>query len=113
MNNLSSNLKNKVELWDRVAIKNELNEDDLQDTEIKTMFIDIMPIKLLGNNTTTTVGTIPAETTHRAKCRKKSITNINNNMFFIYQDKRYDFLYSQPDFEWDEYWEIMLKVKTE
>lgn len=108
----SGNYPNKVELWDNVESENELLEKDSKERWIKNMNVNILPLNLSGSTSTTEAGTIPAETTHRVKCRKKSL-NPKRTMFFIYQGVRYYFLYFQPNFKTNDEWEIMCKAKME
>ncbi|KOF56811.1 hypothetical protein AGR56_09100 [Clostridium sp. DMHC 10] len=104
---------NRAELWDNVPCKNKLEEDDTKEEKIKEPFwCNIIPQSLIGSISTTEAGTTPAETTHKIKCRKKSIVP-KRSMFIIYQGIRYDFKYFQPNFKTNDEWEIMCKAKME
>lgn len=106
-------LRNKLELYQKIKFKNELGEDDYDYKKTKNVFGNIIPANLTGSERTGQANTLYSEVTHRLKVRKKSITVIEKDMYFMYQNIRYDVLYWQPDFKNDEFWEIMLKVRIE
>jgi hypothetical protein len=114
MNNLTSKLKDKVDLYGKVEDKNELGETEYKFGKIKPMFVNIIPSNLTGNTTTGQASTEYAEVTHRIKCRKLSIKNLEIDMFFVDKDGlRYDVKYFQPDYTNSEFWEILCKIKYE
>lgn len=107
----SGEYHNRTELWDSIPCKNKLNENDTKEEKIKDPFwCNIIPQNLKGDISTTEAGTVLAETTHKIKCRKKSI-NPKRTMFIIYQGLRYDFQYFQPNFKTNDEWEVMAKVR--
>ena len=73
MSVLSSNLKNKVDLYGKVPFINELGENDFKDTYIKSLFVWILPATLTGITATQPTGTEYSNVQQRIKCRKRSI----------------------------------------
>ena len=104
-------LRNKLDVYEKTQVENELGEIDTEYAKTKSIFGNIVPDKFSGKNGTETVIEY-AETTHRIFCRKKSLIP-TVDMYFIYDGLRYDILYFQPDFKNGDYWEIMAKVKYE
>lgn len=114
MNNFTSKLKNKVDLYGKVEGENELGETEYVFGKIKPMFVNIIPANLTGSTTKSQADTEYAEVTHKIKCRKLSIKKLEIDMYFIDKDGlRYDIKYFQPDYTNSEFWEILCKIKYE
>jgi head-tail adaptor len=103
-------LKNKIQVFGKVPFTNELGEDDTHYDLLKTVWSQILPTFSGANGKNEIVDT--AETTHKIKCRKSSLTP-TIDMYFKYDGLRYDVKYFQPDFRYKEFWEIMVKVTYE
>lgn len=114
MTNLNaSNLKNKVEVWNKVKIKNKLGEDDYEYQKIKDpLWCNIIPQNISGSTTATQEGNKESYVNQRIRCRKKSLTP-TKTMYFIYKGLRYDVDFFQPDYKNDDFWEIMCKIRME
>lgn len=113
MSVLSSNLRNKVDLYGKTPFINELGENDFKDTKMKSLFVWFLPAQLTGTTMNQPTGTEYSNVQQRVKCRKRSIPNLSKGMFFMFQNIRYDVEYFQPDFKEDEYWDILVKAKLE
>jgi hypothetical protein len=113
MSVLSSNLKNKVDVYGKMPFTNELGENDFKDTYIKSLFVWILPATLTGTTATQPTGTEYSMVQQRVKCRKRSIPDLSKDIYFVYEGIRYDVQYFQPDFKEDEYWDILCKAKFE
>lgn len=113
MSVISSNLRNKVDLFGGVPYVNELGESGLKPQKIKSLFVWFLPANLTGTTLTQPTGTEYSIAQQRVKCRKRSIPGLKKGMYFIYQGIRYDIEYFQPDFKEDEYWDILVKAKFE
>jgi hypothetical protein len=111
MNNLTSKLRDKVDLYGKIQAENELGEVEYSYGKIKPMFVNIIPTNLTGTIKEGQANTRYAEVTHKIKCRKLSIKDLSIDMYFIDEDGlRYDVLYFQPDYQYKEFWEIMCKI---
>jgi len=112
MSNLTSKLKNKIDIYSKVEFINEVGEKDFRYEKTKSVFANITSEKSSGSvcNNGTTITCM--EITHKFIIRKLSL-NLVRDMYFMYQGLRYDIVYFQVDFNSNEYWEIMCKVKFE
>lgn len=113
MSDFYRDLHNRLELYDKVKFINGLGKTDYKYDVVKVVFGNLVPANLKGTTSTTQAETEYGEVTHRLRVRKKSITNINKAMYFIYQGMQYKILFWQPDFKNDQFLEIMLQVKIE
>jgi SPP1 family predicted phage head-tail adaptor len=108
----AGDLRNKIEVYEKIEIENELGEKDHEYQFVKSIFAQIIPANLTGSSKEGQANTEYAETTHKIKCRKLSL-NPTIDMYFKYDGLRYDILYFQPDFKNKDFWEIMVVVKYE
>lgn len=107
MQGLSSQLNKKVTVYAKAWCKNELGEDDLEYTPLKTVWAGVT--NWLGSNKPTNNGVTEYSTTHRFIIRVNAIPNISEDMFFTYQGVRYDIEYINPAFKYNDFLEIICK----
>ncbi|RMD02742.1 head-tail adaptor protein [Clostridium autoethanogenum] len=114
MSNLTSKLKNKLDLYGKTGTKDKLGTKVPTYGKIKPIFCQIIPASLTGNTQRTVADTEYANVTHVMRCRKLSIKNLAIDMYFIDKDGlKYNILYFQPDYQDNQFWEIMLEIKYE
>lgn len=114
MNNFTSKLKDRLDLYEKTISTNELGE--IKHTYSKTKFIycQVLPQKLDGSISKGQNNTEYGEVTHRIRCRKLSIKNLSKDMYFMDSDGlRYNIQYFQRDYQNSEFWDILCKVKYE
>ncbi|NFO89163.1 head-tail adaptor protein [Clostridium botulinum] len=111
MSNLTNELKDRIEVWGKVPIKNILEEDDYDYRKIKRVWSKITPqsgmVKTLDGNYEY------AEMSYKIKVRNNSIPNLDNTMYFIYKNQKYSIKYFQPNFKNRNMIEIFCKLEVE
>jgi len=106
MQGLTSRLRNKVAVYGNVATRNEIGEDTLTPGLIKyPVYAEILPQG--GINKQEQGNISQAITSHKITIRSNSIDNLKNDMFFVYQNQRYDIEYFNPNFKLNDSVEIM------
>lgn len=96
-------LNNKIEVWDKVEVENNLGEIEHKFNKIKSLWADIFPLSGSKKNDS-------AEIIMKVIIRKLSLKNINNSMYFIYKGQRLDIDYYLPRFDNNSYIEIYCKM---
>ncbi|MGK0467146.1 phage head completion protein [Clostridium sp.] len=112
MQNITSKLNCKVELWGLVPFENELGEWDTEKRIIKPIvYCNISPSSASQSNNSGVTEII----THNYKitCRVKSILIPKVDMFFKFKGLKYEFKYWNPDFKNNEFLEIFCELVIE
>ena len=105
MQGLASRLKNKLALYGKTPTVNELGEDSFKYDVIKyPIYAEITPQG--GRNEQEQGNTTQAITSHKITIRSNSIDNLKNDMFFVYQNQRYDIEYFNPNYKYNDSVEI-------
>lgn len=107
----ASDLRNRVELLQRVPGKNELDEDtyDYQPFDPpKKIWSQIVPI---SGRTETLPGEVDrVAVTHRITVRRASIRDLTADMRIKYRDQEYQVLYFYPNYKQDAWVQIFCKL---
>lgn len=105
MDKLADRLKNLIEVWGKVKFTNDFLEEDYKWDKLKCVWSEIIPI---GGSLAAGQGdTIYSKVTHRITIRDKSIPDLSNDMYFIYNGLRYDINFFQPNYKYKDAIEIM------
>jgi hypothetical protein len=105
MHGLTSRLKNKLALYGKIPTRNEANEDTFDYDVIKyPVYAEILPQG--GNNKEEEGNTTQSITSHKITIRSNSVDNLKDDMFFVYQNQRYDIDYFNPNFKYNDSVEI-------
>lgn len=107
-------LRNKIDVYEHVKTLNSLGESDYDYEKTKSIWSKIYP-EFKGNvqSNQADKSINYAETTHIIKCRKLSIKEPSIDMYFKYQNLKYEVLFFQPDFQNNEFWQFKCKVVYE
>jgi len=111
MQHITDKLNCKAELWGMLDVENELNEWDKIEGKIKNIYCNILPSGASQKSNSGITQTI--EHSHKFKVRSKSITAIKVDMFFMFKNLKYEFIYWNPDFKSNEFIEIFTKLVIE
>lgn len=111
MSILADRLRNRIAVWDKVEIENELHEDDFEWQEVKKIWSEIIPVN--GVEKTTQANALYANVTHKITIRTKSITGLNKDMYFVYDGQRFDIQYFQPHYKYRDCMEIYCNWRIE
>lgn len=84
-------LKNRIEIWGKSPTTNELGEADYDDTELKTIWAEIIP--QTGSLQRQQTNTILSNTTHKIICRYSAGKDIKTDMWIMYKGHRFDIKY--------------------
>lgn len=104
---LNTRLRNKVELYGRTRITNELGEDGFQEGLIKRVWCEFTHKN--GGVSVTSGETEKYNTTHKIIIRSNAVKDLSTDMFFVYQGVRYDIEYFNPSFKYNDFVEIFVK----
>jgi len=106
-NSLTTKMNNRVEVWGKKIIDTDLGED-YEDSFIKKMWCDIIPIG--GSKKNASGETEYNDTTFKIRARKQELRSDN---WLIYRELRYDIKYILPDFNTNKFIEIYAELNTE
>lgn len=82
-------LRGKVEVWQMVIFKNELNEDDYKPVMVKDFWAEIVP--QTGNlQRQQGIETILSRVTHKINARYMAARDVTDSMWFQYRGHRFD-----------------------
>lgn len=111
MHGLSSRLKNKIDVYDKVEFTNELDQTDYKYDKIKSVYAEITvqngSLKDGQGNTTY------ADISHKIVVRSNVIPDLANDMYFIYKKQRYDIKYFVPNYKYQDSVEIFVSLVVE
>lgn len=97
-------LNKKIEIYKNSETENQLGQTVLSEEFLKCAWASIK-IKSLKEENLVDRATI-SNTTIIFTLRKKSIKNITRDMFFIFENERYNILYFMPHFKYNNRVEI-------
>lgn len=108
---MTNKLKHRLDLYSKAKVKNELGAIEYVYVKFKVVYAEI----LIQSKTTEDgqLNTEYAKMTHKIRVRSKSITNLDNTMYFIYKNQRYNILYFVPDYKTNEFAEIYTELVIE
>lgn len=92
-----NSLNNRIDVYSKQQIENELGELDYSYSKLKTIWASIKPTT--GNFKTGDGNIIQVDIKFKITIRADSLREITNDMYFIYQDKKYNIDYYIPNFE--------------
>lgn len=107
MDNLTARLRNRLTIYSKQPIINELGEDDFEYTPLKTVWGEIL--NWGGSNTQTAGNTTTEQTSHRIIIRSNAVKELTDDMFFTHKGIRYDIEYFNPSFKKNDFIEILAK----
>lgn len=96
MQGLTSRLKNKITLYGKTLVKNELGEDDYKYAPIKDLYAEILPYR--GYDKPKQGDTTLATTSHKVLIRSSSVDLLEDDMYFVFKNQRYDIDYFNPNY---------------
>lgn len=110
MSILADRLTNRIEVWGKTKYTDTLKETNYKWDKIKSIWAEILPvkgvIKSIGDSNY-------ADTSYKITVRKNAIQNLNDSMYFKYENMRFDIDYFQPHFKERNLIEIFCSVKIE
>lgn len=112
--NLSSRLNCRIDVYGKIQIENELEELDYSYGKIKSIWAEILP----GSNNSGGIrqgegNTKFTDISHRITIRANSITNLTNDMYFIFKGQRYDIKYFNPNYKYRDSIEVLTSLVVE
>jgi len=106
VNGLGDRLRNRIDVYAKVEILNELKEKDWEYQKIKTIWSEIIPTS--GQVKTSEDSSTYSEVSHKLTIRANSIKNLTNDMYFMYDGKlRFDINFFQPNYKFRDSIEIL------
>lgn len=110
MDNLSRRLTNRIELWGNIECENELGEKDFKQGKIKSIWAEIKCVT--GSVKTSTGEVLITNMKYKFTIRSNAISEIKNDMFFMYKGQRYDIDYSIPNFKYKDSIELYCTLEV-
>lgn len=112
MSRMTNRLRNRLELWGLVDVKNALGEDDKQEQKLKDIWCNIIPQHGASKEyLDTSVEYI--ETPQTIIVRKKSLTPQIDMFFKDDKGKRFNIIDFFEDYKNKEFWEFRTKIVYE
>lgn len=108
---LSSRLKNRVDVYGKMDFVNEYGEIDLRYDKIKSLWAEVTPQS--GRDITGKGNTIYSDISHKFTIRRNSITNLTNNMYFVFREQRYDIKYFLPNYKYGDSIDVFCSLVVE
>ncbi|WP_077369707.1 phage head closure protein [Anaerosalibacter sp. Marseille-P3206] len=111
MSRMTSKLRNKVDVYTKQKVENELGEIEYKYAKLKTIYTQIIP-------KTSTLKDGQAETeyvesTHKFKVRIKSLPELDNTYRFAYKGQTYEVKYFDPDYRSNEFYDVYTRLVIE
>ena len=110
MDNLSRRLNNKIDVYEKKQIENELGEVDFEYSKVKSIWCEIKPTT--GSIKTVTGDILQVDMKYKITIRSNSIKELTNDMYFMYKEQRFDIDYSIPNFKYKDSIEIYCSLKV-
>lgn len=108
---LSSRLRNRIDVYGKIEFENELGEKDYRYDKIKSIWAEIIPGT--GSVQTSEGNTTYADVSHKIVIRSNAIAKLTNDMYFIYQNQRYNIKYFNPNYKYRDSIEILCSLVVE
>ncbi|WP_353096228.1 phage head closure protein [Tissierella praeacuta] len=111
MSRITSKLRNRVDVYTKQKVKNELGKWEYKYALYKTVYVQIIPKQSAlkdGQAETEYV-----ESTHKFKIRIKSLPKLDNTYRFEYKGQTYEVKYFDPDFQNNEFYEVHTRLVIE
>lgn len=97
-------LNNRIDVYGKTSIKNELGELDYTYDKIKSIWANIKPTT--GTVKTTSGDIIQVDRKYKITIRNNSLKYLTNDMYFMYKGQKYNIDYSIPNFKYNDSVEI-------
>ena len=104
-------LNNRIDVYGKTEIKNELGETDYTYDKIKTIWANILPTT--GYTKDVTGEVTRTEMKYKITIRSDSLKELTNDMYFIYKNQRYYIDYFIPNFKYRDSIEIYCSLVVE
>lgn len=111
MTSLCSRLNNRIDLYSKMQTVNELGEKDYQYQCIKTVYAEILPQS--GSEKTGQGNTLFSEISHKFVIRANAVKQLSNDMYIVFDGKKYDIKYFQPNYKYHSSIELYCKLVVE
>lgn len=111
MSRMTSKLRNKVDVYTKQKVENELGEIEYKYALYKTIYAQIIPkTSILKDGQAETEY---VESTHKIKIRTKSLPRLDNTYRFIYKGQTYEVKYFDPDYQHNEFYDVYTRLVIE
>lgn len=106
-------LRNRISIYGKTEIQTEFGEVTYKYEKIKSVWAEILPIQA-GNAEEKVKGeAVRSRTTHKITIRKGAIKNITPDMFFMFNEQKYEIMYFMPHYQKNDIVEIYCKLIIE
>ncbi|MDD2217957.1 MAG: head-tail adaptor protein [Eubacteriales bacterium] len=111
MSNLSSRLNSRIDVYSKAPTVNGLGEDDFVYAKTRTVWAEITPGA--GTVKDGEGDTVYSDISHKIVIRKGAISDISNDMYFIFSGQRYDIKHFNPNYKYGDRIEIFCSLVVE
>ena len=106
-------LRNKIDVYAKEKIINTIGQADFEYKLLKSVWAEIK-MNNTGNREKENAGnTTFAQTSFKISLRKSAIPNLSRDMYFMYQNQRYDIEYFIPHFKNKDIIEVYCELVME
>lgn len=104
MDSLSKRLKNRIDVYSKSQIENELGEVDFKYSKLKSIWAEVKPVS--GTVKTISGDILQVDMRYKVTIRSNSLKELTNDMYFVYKGQKYTIDYSIPNFKYKDSIEI-------
>jgi len=108
---LTSKLNCRIDVYGKVETINVLKEKEYDYSKLKSVWAEIIPQN--GNLQSSEVNVKYANISHKITIREKAISNLRNDMYFMFKEQRYDIEYFNPNYKLGDRIEIFCNLVVE
>ena len=107
----AGDLRNRIDVYGKTQVENELGEKDYAYSKLSSIWAKITPVGGIIKNGE--ANTTYADITHEIVIRDNAISNLANDMYFIYSEQRYNIKYFNPNYEYRDSIKIFCSLVVE
>lgn len=111
MQPLSDRLNNRIDVYAKVEGKNELGEKVYNYQNTSSIWAEITPMS--GTEVKGQANTKYVDISHKIVIRAKAISNLSNDMYFMFKEQRYNIKYFNPNYKYRDSIEIFCSLVVE
>lgn len=104
-------LNSRIDVYKATIGTNELGEKDCVYTKLKSVWAEIYPIN--GSTQNGEGNTIYVESSHKITIRNNAVSDLTNDMYFMFKGQKYEIVYFNPNYKNRDSVEIMSRLVIE
>lgn len=106
-------LHNRISIYGKTESQTEFGEVTYKYEKLKTVWAEILPVQANNKEEIVTGEAIRSRTTHKITIRKGAIKNITPDMYFMFNEQKYEIMYFMPHYQKNDIVEIYCELIIE